>query len=244
MAYSRERRAILRLLSFIHPTPAEIEFLRSVPGHEVQAKANEILCTGEEGDALYLLLDGWAANAVISVDGDERINAINLPGDMLGMASFVMASPFDRTYALTAVTLRPIQGATLRKMFEQFPRLAATILLVAQEERAVKNEWNSLHALTAERRLAGFLFRIGERLEKLDGPSGSRMVIPLRQKHVAEVIGVTPVYIHRLIHQFQQEGLIDYERGTLRIADLDRLQALSGLTRWQVVAPRWLPEPV
>jgi len=240
---NRQARAILRLLSFIEPTAAEIDFLASIPGREVQAKPNEVVCSGDEGEALYLLLDGWAASAMISAEGDERINSINLAGDMLGMASFVMATPFDRTYALTPVTLRPIHGTTLREIFEHFPRLAATILLVAQEERAAKNEWNCLHSASAERRLAGFLFRIGEGLEKLNGASGGAMSVPLRQRQVAEVIGVTPVYIHRLIQKFVQGGLIESERGSLRIADIDGLQKLAGLPRWKVVAPRWLPEP-
>lgn len=54
----------------------------------------------------------------MSQDSEERIITINLPGDLLGMASFVMAASIDRTYALTRASLRWGPGEVLRAFFE------------------------------------------------------------------------------------------------------------------------------
>ena len=98
----REALATARLQSFIKPTAAELGFLRSIPGRDYQAQAQETICPNDRQPGFFLLLAGWAANSIVAENGEERISAIHLPGDLLGMASFVMATPFDRTYALTA----------------------------------------------------------------------------------------------------------------------------------------------
>ena len=243
MASGREAVAVARLLSFISPTPAELEFLRTIPGEGRSVAAGESIHPGIGAEGFFLLLDGWAANSIVSEDGSERISSINLPGDLLGMTSFVLANPVDRTYALTCAALRWIPASILREMFERHPRLAATMLLVAQEERAVKNEWISLHAVPARSRLAAFLFRIGERLQKLREILEGNLSVPLTQRQLAEIVGVTPVYIHKLIHLFRQDGLIRYKRGCIDIEDMQRLQEIAGLDKWQLTTPAWLPKP-
>ena len=237
----RKMLALSRILRYFVPSQAEIAFLESIPGGDRHLKANErVLAPGKIND-VFLLLDGWVANAAITADGDVRINTVNLPGDMLGMASLVMAEPFDHLYALTPVTLREISGESLRTIFEEVPRLAAVIMLIAQEERAAKHEWVVLHAASAEKRFAGFLYRTGERLEHLNQLGGFDHNIPLTQRQLAEIVGVTPAYINQLIHQFQADGLIAFRRGFLSLLQPEQLQELAGLSKWEVAAPLWLP---
>ena len=237
----RKVLALSRMLRYIVPSQAEIEFLASIPGADRQLKANErILDPGKIND-VFLLLDGWAANASVTADGDVRINTINLPGDMLGMASLVMPNPFDHVYALTPVTLRQISADSLRTIFEELPRLAAVIMLIAQEERAAKNEWVLLHAASAEKRFAGFLYRTSERLEHLHRISGFDRTIPMTQRQIAEAVGVTPVYINQLIQDFHATALITHKRGRLEVIETSRLREISGLRTWEVTTPDWLP---
>lgn len=199
----REAVAIARLVSFITPTPAEIEFLSSVPAEDQQVEPDQTIYPHDRGEGFFLLLEGWAANSIVFEDGRERIIAIKLPGDPIAMATFVFAAPFDRTFALSRAWLRWYPGTLLREMFARHPRLAATMLLITQEERAARGEWNSLYAVSAGKRLAAFLFRIGERLGKLDALTGCGLDIPLTQRQVAEAVGVTPVYVHKLISRLR-----------------------------------------
>ena len=242
MPGSRESLAIARLQSFINPSATELDFLRSIPGEDYEAKAQETICPNDKQPGFFLLLSGWAANSIIAENGEDRISAVNLPGDLLGMTSFVMAMPFDRTYTLTAATLRWVPAHVLRQIYEHYPRLAATIMLVAQEERASKYEWMSLHSLPAKTRFAAFLFRMGERLRRLNRIAPHDMAIPLNQKTLAEVIGVTPVYMNKLIRLIEADGLVTVSRSRIDILDLERLRALSGLDDWTVEAPSWMPK--
>ncbi len=235
--------ATLRLLPFITPTPAEIDFMSSAPAEDRQVEPEQTIYPHDRGEGLFVLLEGWVASSIVWEDGRERINSIKLPGDPVAMAAFVLATPSDRTFALTRANLRWYPGSLLKDMFVRHPRLAATMLLITQEERAARGEWNALHAVSARTRFAAFLFRIGERMRKLAELIGHSLDLPLTQRQVAEAVGVTPVYVHQLIAGLRQENLIEHRRGVLRILDLEGLQRICGLAAWDVVTPTWLPPP-
>ncbi len=235
--------ALARVLRYIDPSAEEIAFLQSLPGPELTLSAGDIFPRSHDRDDLYLLLDGWAVNAAISADGAERIHSVHLPGDMVGMANLVLDAPSDAIYALTAVQLKQLSCSVLREMFERFHRLAAVTMLIAQEERALKHEWNLLHTATATSRFAGFLYRINERVNHLNEIAGFDRTIPLTQKQIAEAVGVTPAYINRLIQTFRANDLIKYQRSQLQVLDHESLGSLSALHEWRVEKPKWLPAP-
>lgn len=238
-------RAVIRLLPFIDISAAEIEFLRSLPGKEVTIAAGETIAPAHPTESFDLILEGWAANAVTTQDGLQRINSINLPGDMIGMATFILTEPFDTTFALSDVMVRRLPGTALRDMFEEQPRLAATVMLIAQEERAAKLEWNSLCNTTgAYRRLAAFIFRLLERLEVLHDTPHEDYPFPVTQKQVGEVVGVTPVYINHLVRKMDQDGLVKLKGKRLKVINRAALQGASGLSDWKIGRPRWLPEAI
>lgn len=233
-----------RFLPFIHPTPDEIGFLASLPGSDQAFPAGETI-EGSNGTAmLSLMLDGWAANSIVTAEGSERIHAINLPGDMLGMMNFVTDVQSERVFALTPVICRQIPASSMWDFFESQPRLAASVFLIAQEERAARKEWHSLGTSTgAERRLAACLFRLGERCRRIPG-YGDVPKLPLNQKNVSAIVGVTAVYINRIMGKFRDENLIEYDRKNITILDLEGLQEIAELPTWEVSAPSWLPRNV
>ena len=52
---------------------------------------------------------------------------------------------------------------------------------------------------------------------------------PLRQHHIADAVGLTPVHVSKLLSDFRRNGLIRLSERTLVILDPDRLRALSKL---------------
>lgn len=240
---SRERRAVARISAFIDLSGAEIAFLASLPGDHRTYKPGEIIRDEQAADSFDLLLDGWAANSLITVDGNQRINSVHLPGDLLGMATFVLKEPFDRTFALTEATVHRMPSSVLRDIFANYPRIAAAILLIAQEERAAKMEWNSLcNATGSMRRLAAFFLRTAERLQVLHEREEHDFAFPLTQKQIAEYISVTPVYMTRLLRQLESQRFMRLSGSRLQVLDLKGLRDFAGLPEWHVSRPRWLSD--
>ena len=239
----RHLRVISRITAFIKPSAAEVEFFRSIPFEDSVAAAGETILEDRHTSGLALLVKGWAANAVVSPDGSTRVHAIHLPGDIAGMASSILAEPIDYTFAITDTVFTVMSKNFLSRTFEEQPRLAATILLIAQEERAMRMEWGALAQSTgAARRLAAFLFRLGERVRRLLEDHPETLELPLTQKLIGEAIGVTPVYMNRLVKEFRARGLVDVRQSYFAITDMEGLKELAQIGQWKVRTPAWLPE--
>lgn len=238
----RSFSAIVRFLPYVQPHPDEIAFLESLPGKDQVYSAGESIGSERHGSKIRLLLSGWAVGVLVMQDGDHRIHTVHLPGDMLQMADLVLAEPDGWAEALTDVLVREFDGANLWQFFVKQPRLAAALLLIAQEERALRTEWFSLGiSVGAKRRLAAFLYRIGERIKKYPDFIPGVETVPLSQSQVASLIGVTPVYVSRIVGQLCREGLIECTGTGIVLLDVEGLRRIAGIQPWNVGAPRWLP---
>jgi CRP-like cAMP-binding protein len=50
---------------------------------------------------------------------------------------------------------------------------------------------------------------------------------PLRQHHIADAVGLTPVHVSKVLSEFRRNGMIQLSERTLAILDPDRLRALA-----------------
>jgi CRP/FNR family transcriptional regulator, anaerobic regulatory protein len=237
----RTLNAVFRFLPYLRPSQEEVGFLAGLGGTDRSYRPGDIIGEGGAG-RFALLLDGWALAALVTTQGEKRVHTVHLPGDMLQMPEQVLGEPLGWSEALTDAVVREFDGAQIWKFFTQQPRLAAAMYLIAQEERASRIEWYSLGvSMGAKRRLAALLYRLGERMEKYDWLAQPFDVVPLRQKDFAALIGVTPVYVSRIIGQLIDAKLIGNVGSGVRILDLAGLRAIAGLEKWRVKAPGWVP---
>lgn len=235
-------QAVFRFLPFLEPTERELEFLSSMPGRDVEVSTHATIERANGKDTVHLLLDGWAAGATRNANGDRRIHSVYLPGDLVGMAEMIVAEPMSWDFALEDCLLREFSSDQIWSFFEEQPRLAAALLFMAQEDRVSRVEWLSLgSSVGAEKRLAAFLYRLGERINKYRDLGGMECVLPLTQKEVAEIVGITAVYASRLFHKFVKTGLITTGPGGISITKLDALKGIAGIAPWKVRSPSWLP---
>jgi CRP-like cAMP-binding protein len=51
-----------------------------------------------------------------------------------------------------------------------------------------------------------------------------RVKLPLKHREVAELIGVTPEHLSRVLREMQNEGLVSREKGWIKITDVRLLQ--------------------
>ena len=52
--------------------------------------------------------------------------------------------------------------------------------------------------------------------------------MPLRQRHLADALGLTTIHVNRTLRALRDEELMDVRGGLLRILDREQLIALSG----------------
>jgi CRP-like cAMP-binding protein len=97
------------------------------------------------------------------------------------------------------------------------------------QSRELCEQLNSLGELaccSARSRLANLFRRlIAAGKGQADGKK-ARVRLPLRQKEVAELIGVTPEHLSRLLHAFSKDDLLYLRKGWIVIPNLQALATI------------------
>ena len=59
---------------------------------------------------------------------------------------------------------------------------------------------------------------------------GGSFPFPLRQKHIADALGLAKVYVSRTLQGLRHDGLVEVKHQTVRVVDLKSLRELTGYT--------------
>ena len=83
---------------------------------------------------------------------------------------------------------------------------------------------------TARGRLAYFLCELVWRQRAVGMAEDHAIRLPFTQTDLADTLGLTSVHTNRVLQGFRRDELITLERQRLILRDVERLQAISGLT--------------
>ncbi len=74
---------------------------------------------------------------------------------------------------------------------------------------------------TADERIARLILGLAERLARRDKARGAptEFEFPLRQHHIADAIGLTPVHVSKVLSEFRRNGLINISERSITILD-------------------------
>jgi CRP-like cAMP-binding protein len=56
-----------------------------------------------------------------------------------------------------------------------------------------------------------------------------RYPFPLRQQHIADAVGVTPVHVNRILSRFRDRGLVELSDCVLQVFNLPELERIGSL---------------
>jgi CRP-like cAMP-binding protein len=185
-----------------------------------------VLHEGASAACLYLIDDGHAAVRVVTPDGDTAMIRVLGPGQHFG--ELALLSPGARTAgvdALDDLSVLALDRVTFDSLRQRCPKLDAVLT-----EALVKEVRRLTHCLTEAYHLPA-TERVTRRLVELAGVygsgSGDPVTIPLTQETLAELTGATRPTVNRVLRALEDDGLIEHQRGRLRLLDVD---ALAGST--------------
>jgi CRP-like cAMP-binding protein len=146
--------------------------------------------------------------------------SILLPGDFVSaLAPFQDSFDFS-VQALTDVRYCRIRRDDVRARLAQKTALFGDLAeFMVAERKEADEQLLDLGKRMAEERIAGLIWRLMER----------SFPFPLRQKHIADITGLTPVHVSRVIGTFRRRGLLTISGGTVTILDLPELRKLGAL---------------
>jgi len=195
------------------------------PEHAVPAR--RIICREHDlHDAVPVISSGWAASLVTLSDGSRQILAFLLPGDLISTALLFEARAHCLVEAITEVRYRSFRRSELKEALLTHPDLFEKLSKAWIEEKARADQLIvDLGRRTADERISRLILNLAERLTRLgmtapaEAASTIEMEFPLRQHHIADATGLTPVHVSKVLSEFRRGGLIKLSDRSLTILD-------------------------
>jgi CRP/FNR family transcriptional regulator len=183
-----------------------------------------LFAEGEQGDTLYIVLEGKVKIGRRATDGRENMLSVMGPSDMFGELS--LFDPGPRTATATVVTdarLASLAHAALRPWITNRPEIAEQLLRVlARRLRRTNDALADLIFTDVPGRVAKQLLALSERFGSAE-PEGTRVHHDLTQEELAQLVGASRETVNKALADFASRGWVRVDSRALTILDADRL---------------------
>lgn len=162
---------------------------------------------GEPAHSLFAVRQGMLKSVDVGTDGEERIVAVNTPGDVLGTEAFA-----KRVYAHDVVALQPVVCCELplSLLSDQYPRvrdLAAALINLLS--RASVPRTTLAHG-PMRNRVAGFILDLARRFEQR-GLDGRNFSLGMTRQEIANLLDTRIETVSRMVQKMSREKEIGIE---------------------------------
>ena len=226
VAHGREFLARHDLLG--HLTPEELDRLLASARVERVETGEVLFRKGEPGDKLFVVLAGRIGIGIVSEEGKEAVLNVLGPGAVFG--EIALLDGRERTADATAKAeshLLVIERNDFIPFLETHPEVAARLIAVLCERvRWVSESYEDALFMDLPARLAKRLLLLAETYGEALDNAGIRIGFRLSQEELGKMTGVSRESINKLMHSWQDEGLVAVSHGRVTIRDKDRLRRL------------------
>lgn len=188
------------------------------------AKGSILFAEGDEGDHLYVIIEGKVKLGTSSGDGRENLLSILGPGEMFGELS--LFDPNPRTSTATAVTdakLLSLGQAKLIPWLADHPPVALHLLAaLAQRLRRTNEAVGDLVFSDVPGRVAKALIDLGERFGK-QTDEGLFVHHDLTQEELAQLVGASRETVNKALADFAGRNWLKLDGRAVLITDVERL---------------------
>ena len=228
-----ERQALIRRSFLFREVPQPIlERLSGLSVTRQLARRETLFNRGDEGDALYAVVEGLVRIWVGSDSGKELTFSMMEPGDVFGEIALLDGLP--RTANATAqetTLLLVMQRSAFLSVLENEPTLARHIIELLCERIRLKTELLSDFAFAdlpvrLARKLGDLVMAHGE-----INSNAARLGRRFSQTELAQMLGVSREAINKQLSAWSHKGLVSTEDGGLTILDLNWLRSQASIDR-------------
>ena len=188
------------------------------------AKGSVLFAEGDEGDHLYVIVEGKLKLGTSSGDGRENLLSILGPGEMFGELS--LFDPGPRTSTATAVTDAKLLSLGQEKLIPWLatnPNVSLQLLArLAQRLRRTNEAVGDLVFSDVPGRVAKALIDLGERFGK-QTDEGLFVHHDLTQEELAQLVGASRETVNKALADFAGRNWLKLDGRAVLITDLERL---------------------
>ena len=228
-----ENPLVAKLSQFAPLSHKDIGLLEALclPEERWRAGVN-IVVEGETPRSLFVVTRGMACRYRLMPDGKRQILTILLPGDLFGQPRFLLHRMDHSVAAIGPTRIAAIGREAVIDIIANHPRIGAALWWsVMQEEAMLRERIVALGRRSARGRVAYILCELVWRQRSIGIAEDHAIRLPFTQTDLADMLGLTSVHTNRVLQGFRRDELITLTQRRLTLHDLERLQAISGLTK-------------
>lgn len=186
-------------------------------------RGQHVFRSGDHARAIYFVSRGTIKDYVLMENGEEQVLGFYQAGDIFSLDSMGSQCHVTSTLALEDTTICQLTLSDLqsRALGQSFLDLISDNLL---------REHNMMMMLArkdANGRMASFLLDMLKRVEKT-GKSEDTITLTMTRQDIANYLGLAIETVSRTLRRFQDSGMLEVTRRTIRIQNFSRLLAIAG----------------
>ena len=199
---------------------------RSVPSQEFPSSATLFL-QGNQPREVFYIERGLVKLIRLNENGQEFAIGLQSQGSMLGAASVIVQEPYPfSAITVTDCVLSRIPADLffrLAKTDEQFCWYLHEIHSLEVHRQA--SQLAALRYLSARQRFERLLLQFLSSMKTHEKQISMKIRLPLKHWEIAQLIGVRPEHLSRILQQIKQEGVLHEENGYMIVSDVRRLHS-------------------
>ncbi len=203
--------------------------LNEIKYHRPVKSSGTLFHQGDENAAVYTVSRGLFALRVVHPNGVAAIVGLGRPGQILGARSF-LSNQAHRTTATALVdsSVCLMRRADAIRLTRQEPlAYAALVSCCLRSLDAAQNSLLLLSSLNARDRLTCLLLDLCAAEAGPPHPGPVTLSIPLSRPDMANMIGIQPESLSRLLSQLRAENLVTTAGRSIVVCDHARLAKLA-----------------
>jgi CRP/FNR family cyclic AMP-dependent transcriptional regulator len=188
-------------------------------------RGEHLFLEGQDGDRLYVVLDGKMKLTRAAADGRENLISVLGPGEMFGELS--LFDPRPRTSSASAVTdaaLAALAHDALRPWLRERPEVSMHMLQALARRLRRANDLNADLVFTdVPGRVAKNLLDLADRFGEQEH-DGLHVHHDLTQEELAQLVGASRETVNKALADFAARGWLQISARSVLILDAERLR--------------------
>jgi CRP-like cAMP-binding protein len=186
----------------------------------------------EQGNGVYCIKSGLIGLRRIDINGNSALIRLINAGSTVGYRTFLTRKAhINSAEALTSSTLCYVPRPNVEKLLKANPLLGERFLQHFYDD-AIDTESDYVRSLTMgmKSRFLHLILVFYERFGYQDENGNAVVQLPVKKGEIAELVGVRPESISRLIDQLQTDEIMRFKDRKVEFSDVDRVLQQAGAT--------------
>jgi CRP-like cAMP-binding protein len=225
----KESALLRKLRHFLDFSSEDVAGIVALEEQELAVAPRTEIVSQDSGDQSYfVLLRGWAACSKLLPDGRRQIINFAVPGDFLGLRSFLLPKADHAVVTITEAAVSQFPHQRMLDLIRENPRFGAAVLWALSFEQAIVVEHLvNIGRRSALERTAHLLLELEARLGFVDLAPNGKFELPATQEDLGDALGLTTVHVNRVLRQLRAQGLVATQQRRIEILDRDGLQEVA-----------------